>query len=289
MNLKISDYEMLNFADARLVLSEKGVTTINSSQMWTVLKEIKEAMADGELYKDELELDRLILGQDLPTVETKNFLNKIINLGKIERNPYYDDVWVVHDTTSDHAINMLSSEIATSHKLFKLDELDVNALTGKKVFIQLHFEKYNYETLHRLYFKIAAISTGSAISVSYFRGKYFSVSPPYIPEVGSPCHFCEIDRVANLESEIRTRHTWSGALRFCRKNGAAVPSPQLSLLRQCFCIGLLANRINVYTSRNFGRRHQDSAFCLATVNLNTGFISEEKIPHWPLCACLGER
>ena len=150
--------------------------------------------------------------------------------------------------------------------------------------------EYNYTKIKDLYFKLAALSPQSAISVAYFTGTNFCISQPYIHEIGNPCHFCTIDRLSSYESTTESKNAWSKLLSFCRLKELAIPSKKLTLLQKNLALGLLIQQIKLYTEDDSNLKYQDSALQSASIDLTNGSISEDSAPHWFLCRCLrGEK
>lgn len=283
MIIRIHNYELLNFENTRIILSERGISNIKSSKLWTALQEIKE-LSDIAITEDQL--DKIIQNQHLPKEETKTFLEGILKINNRVQPDYFEQALIIVDKSTNSAYTLLSSELAISHKLIFITDFDEHRIKDKKYFIHFHCEEYNYELLQEKYFKAAIAAPQSALSVSYFTKKTFVVSQAYIPEIGSPCHFCGIDRIINYEQNSSSNNNWSKLLNFCKTRKVPIPKVKTTLLQESLAIGLLAQKINFYTKSNDQRRHQDSVFSSSIMKLHNGSVTEEQIPHWPIRQCL---
>ncbi|MBX8486540.1 McbB family protein [Pseudomonas cichorii] len=287
MLLKIFNYEMLNFENQKLIISEKGISKINSDPLWSVLRELQESQ---ERTITEATLDELINKNNLPHPDTRNFLNTALNIQNHLKNPYIEEVLIIHNLSSATSLEkILSEEVTRKCTIIPISKLNTERLKNKRAFVHFFCEPYDYHALHDKFFEIAEKSPQAALCVSYFTADSFCVSQPFIPETGSPCHFCAIDRISSYEDYTSSNNSWTKLLRFCKKNNIPAPSKEPSLLQRSLAYGLLAQRINFYTTQHMGRRHQDSVFSSVNINLHNGKITEETVPHWFLCKCLRDK
>lgn len=153
-------------------------------------------------------------------------------------------------------------------------------------FICIVCTKYDYQKLKALYFSLADSTSQSAISVVYLNGNILRIDQPYIASIGNPCHFCLIDRQLNYEKCSGTRNSWSALLKFCIERNTALPSQKLSLMQRNLAMDALIQKIKFHTEDNQGFKYQDNVLSSMAVDLNTGSISEDPIPHWHSCSCL---
>lgn len=287
MHLKIHNYEMLNFESQKLIISEKGISKINSDPLWSVLRELQESQ-DGTIT--DAALNELIIKNELPNPTTRNFLNTAIKIQNHLKNPYFEEVLIIHNLKNATPLSkILSEEVTRKCKIIPISKLNIERLKNKRIFLHFFCEQYDYHTLHNNFFEISEKLPQAALCVSYFTADSFCVSQPFIPETGSPCHFCAIDRISSYEDYTSSNNSWTKLLRFCKKNSIVTPAKELSLLQRSLAYGLLVQRINFYTTQHMSRRYQDSVFSSATINLHTGEITEEIVPHWFLCTCLRDK
>jgi McbB family protein len=146
--------------------------------------------------------------------------------------------------------------------------------------------RYDYHSLKASYFKIANNAANTAIMVAHYMPEHYYVSQPYVPEIGNACHFCQMDRLLYYEENKKSKNNWSQLLRFSHQKNAGIPDRRHTQLQRSLAVGLLTARINLFTSHTSAKRHQDSALSSASINLSTGKIDEEIVPHWTLCQCL---
>lgn len=282
--IRIYNYEMLNFNSEKIIISEKGISKINSPLLWNALLDLKSII--GNDIHDE-HLDKLIEKHDLPTNDTKSFLKTIVRFNTRTVDKYYDETFIIHDSDdARHMMKTIANEFEKKPTFIRFNELTIEKIKHEKNFFHFYCENYDYSNLKSTYFKLAEALPMSAFSVSHFTTHSFSFSQPYIPEIGNPCHFCEVDRACHYEEINAGSNSWIKLLQFGKERNISIPEKKPSSLHKALAFGLLNQRINLYTNNRGGCRYQDSIFSAAKINLNDGRITEENIPHWYLCRCL---
>jgi McbB family protein len=285
MTIKICNYEILNFDDDRILISEKGIHKINNSKLWDALSEIN-SLTDKEIENNEL--SEIIARHGLPHDSTVDYLKKTLKIREALNLAPYEKVIIIHDLSNAKRLECHAhNEIIKDCEIFQTRNFEPETIRNTKNFFVLLAEKYNYQKLSELYFKIATLAPQSAICVAYSISDCYCVSQPYIPEIGNPCHFCGLDRLIDYETRLKSNSSWASLLHFCKGKGINIPVKKKTFLQDSMAFGLIFQRVNLYTSPGSARRHQDSVLASATMNLTTGLISEEIISHWFLCKCLG--
>lgn len=286
MNLTIHEYELSYFPNEEIIISKKGIMKINSPKLLKLLERLKKTKRT--VIKKQI-LDNMLKRLDLDPHETFNYLENIAVVTKIEGDIYFENIIIAHDWHDATEIeSVMISEIKSPFEIHKISRLLVTLSNKNRCFINIVCTQYNYAELKSLYFSIAAASPRSAICISYFSESHFCISQPYIPVVGNPCHFCNIDRAIDYENRRSSYSNWWKLLSFFKDRNTSMPRKKLTLLQRNFALGAVAKKINLHTQRrgeNF--RHQDSALMSMSIDLNNGLIREESIPHWLMCDCLG--
>lgn len=282
MKLSIQNYEILNFNQDHIVVSDKGVSRIKSPSLLEVLKKLKDrsSITDDELYN-------LFNEHDLNKEEAYSSLEETINLRVENQSKYFDNVIVAHDWDDPSGFErMLNSELTTDSLVCPLSELQQQIVKNSRQFIAIVCNNYNYNTLKTLYFRIASDAPESAINVSYVNGQHYIIGQPFIPVTGSPCHFCTIDRLVSHEMYKSSKNTWSRLLNFCRERYMPIPASPLNLYQKSLVIGVLAQKIKLMTGTSDSYRYQDNILHQTTISLSNGQIAESTISHWSMCDCL---
>jgi McbB family protein len=283
MLITISNYEIMNFENDNLIFSEKGISKITSRPLWNALLEIKQSQPQ---MTQEC-LDEIFNRHELPVQSTKAFVEKIITIREQHKKPWLEKVAILYDPGLPYDFEgIIGSELKRPIQFHHDAESLLKESATHKQYINIFCTAYNYSKTKDLYFKLAALSPKSAISISYFTGASFCVSQPYINEIGNPCHFCTMDRICSYENTTRSRNSWSKLLSFCRPKNLTLPSKKLTLLQINLALGLLTKQIKLYTESDSNFRYQDNALQSVSIDLISGSISEDPTSHWFLCKCL---
>ena len=282
--IRIYNYELLNFNNEKIIISEKGISKINSSSLWNTLLDL-QSIVENDIQDEHL--DQLIEKHDLPIDETKSFLQSIVRFNVRTVENYYDEVFIIHDMNDVGQMKKtIGDEFERKPTFIHFNEFAIDKVKQERNFIHFHCENYNYSNLKSTYFRLAGALPMSAFSVSHFTNNSFNFSQPYLPEISNPCHFCEVDRACHYEEVNAGSNNWIKLLQFGKERKISVRVKNPSALHKALALGLLSQRIKLYTNNRGGSRYQDSIFSAAKINLNDGRITEENIPHWYLCRCL---
>jgi len=282
MNLRIHNYEILHFPSEDLVISEKGISRITSQALITALNAIKKCNA---LHTSKTELTEILIKYDLNTETTFDFLEKILVIKKSMTDSYFEKIIIIHDWGNELK-NHLSPEISHPIEFYNFPQSQPKLEGSKKYFIFILCKNYSYAPLKNLYFEIAHQAPTSATSIGVVIGNTFTISPPYLFEIGNPCHFCHIDRLEQNDLISPVNNSWSRLLRFCKSQEKPLPLKNLTLLQQSLIFGSIIKHIDLYTKQGTAQRHQDSLFQISHTSLNNGTITEEPLSHWYMCDCL---
>lgn len=283
MNIKICNYEILNFDNFNLVMSEKGLSTITSSP-------ILEALTELEQYREveipATKLHEVLAARRINTPDVLTFLKKCLTIIERPKQKPYEKIVIIHDTDYEQqSLNLLKSELVGNATFCSLSRLEISDFKDKTNLIIFLTHDYNYAALKSMYFKIANTAPKSGILIAHYTPDHYCVSQPYFQEIGNPCHFCHIDRLLNYEEKQHSQNNWSQLLKFSSEHGCRIPNKKKSQLQKALAMGMLASRIKLYSGLSPSRRHQDTVLASASINLINGRINEEVIPHWVLCKC----
>ncbi|MGY2182750.1 McbB family protein [Pseudomonas agarici] len=283
MNINIHNYEILNFPNEDLVVSEIGISRINSKSLLNALKTIK-IRDQCNISKEEI--NDILIENGLDSSAAFSFLEKILYIKKPISDYFFKKTVIIHDFYNADLKEILTTELSlpVDYQNFPKNKLHLK-ITDRYFFFIL-CKNYDYTQLKKLYFEIASGAPQSSISVGTMIGNFFSISPPYIPEIGNPCHFCNVDRLEiNTQSNQRDNN-WVRLFNFFKDRSSPIPSCKHSLLQKNIIFGAIADHINFYTTPGHEIRHQDSMFLTSYIDIQKGLITEENIPHWFMCDCL---
>lgn len=282
MNIRISEYELIEINGTNVLMSEKGLSTVTSPPLLEVLRDLMPYM---DIAIPRAMLHERLEHRSINTLEAEDFLKSHLNISEMPKRAPFEKVIIAHQYEEELNHSIIKNEIHTTTEFVKFDELEKRRVGECRNFIVILCNRYSYNSLKSLYFKIATSTPQHAIMVAHYMPEHYYVSQPYIPEIGNACHFCHMDRLLSYEEKKKSRNTWSQLLKFSRQKNAGIPERPHTELHRAMAVGLLTARINLYTSHTPVKRHQDSALSSASINLSTGKIDEEIVPHWMLCQC----
>jgi len=282
MQLSISNYEILNFQNDNIVLSENGITKIKSDSLFDVIKAIH---AKKSITKHEL--DDLFGAHRLDSTEAYEALKKIIKIDQIAEY-YFEKITVAYNWDFDIQLeNILKEELPCEFNVCHFDDLISNTNESYKYLVVLLCEQYNYQDLKNLYFAFVSKHPDSAISVGYCKGNTYVISQPFIPDMGNACHFCSIDKLLNNEYYKNSTNSWSKLLKFCHERETSIPGQTMSLFQKTLVFGATVQKIKTVTGLGRVYRFQDNILTETTISLNDGSVSESAASHWCMCDCIG--
>ncbi len=282
MNLNIHNYEILNFPSYDLLVSRRGISKINSPSLSAALSQLQ-----GNSNISQAHLNEVLVKHGLDSTLAYEFLEKALFINNDLSNLYFEKTVVATDwEESSNLKSLLKSEVSTPLDVCKISDSLQNYILGKRCYLVILCERYDYDFLKKLYFYLAGSVPECAISICYRAGDTFCLSQPYLPRIGNPCHFCSVDRLINYEGYRETKNHWSKLLRFCKGEHIAVPANPLSLLQQSLVVGSLIKKIKLFSGLGSEGRYQDNILQETLVDLNSSSVREVSISHWYMCDCL---
>jgi len=283
MNISIHNYEILNFPKENLIVSEIGVSKISSPSLLNALKTIKNRN-QSNISKEEI--NDILVENGLDSEAAFSFMEKALLIKKSIHEYYFKKIIFIHNLNDEAVENILTSEICLPVEFHHISSTTRKLDNNSRDFIFILCKDYDYGRLKKLYFEMASTAPQSALSVGTMIGNFFCISPPYIAEIGNPCHFCNVDRL-EFNDQLNPRDSsWIKLFTFFKDRNSPIPSSQHTLLQKSLIFGAVANHINFYTTSKNESCHQDSLFLTSYVDISKGLITEENLSHWFMCDCL---
>ncbi len=282
MKLHISDFQMININEHTIVISEKGVTKIQSRPLIHALHKLRTLTSTSHTKKYVL---NLLEKFELNAGEAFTFLEKILNIHYPSADPYFKHIIIAHEWDREFE-DTLASELHSTLKIYPINRHLLENVSLPESLIIIAPKKYNHQKTKHIYFEIAKRQPTSCICIAMRTGDYFYVSQPYLPTLGSPCHFCNFDNIIHAERVRPTTNNWSSLLNFCTDSHVTLPEQQFTRLQSALATGLLLEKIKLWTRPGYGHRSQDRIMLASFINLFNGHVTEEHITHWQMCDCL---
>jgi McbB family protein len=281
MKLSLYNYELLNFAGANAIISEKGIARIDSPAMFKLLKELKTVE-----HISKAELDALSSSHNLDPTDAYDFLKTAIRIEGEKDIHHFNSILIAHDWGETSNLEKILSGEIENLKVCDLQNFAPSSLNGQGHYVIILCSRYNYTAIKNLYFNIAKQWPTSAISVCYGNADLFYLSQPYIQSIGNPCHFCTVDKLISNEMHSSSNNTWTKLLDFCKAQSIDLPSAKLTLLQKSLLLGAIARAIRLVSGTSITRKYQDNILQGTTINISNGQITQVSATHWHSCDCL---
>ncbi|WP_081645828.1 McbB family protein [Litchfieldella anticariensis] len=279
MPLVIEGFDLLYKGQSTILISNKGITKINSAKMVSFLDSIR---AEGDIEESEFNCRAKAYG--IESQSAKDFIGHSIGL-KEAKDYYFEKTIIISQSESQVLRSAIDDELKQDVE-WRTHSDDLSGF-GPRSFFFISGLPYDYRRIKSTFFNLAECYPSSAICVGYLEKKEYVISSPHIPELGNPCHFCEIERTLNHEKGVPSKNDWSKLLTFCREYELEAPTLNLSLMEKAYISGAISRKINLHTHTFKTYRYQDSCLPQCRTDLTNGTYREEVIPHWYLCDCIG--
>ncbi|MGB8665716.1 MAG: McbB family protein, partial [Serratia inhibens] len=150
-----------------------------------------------------------------------------------------------------------------------------------------HFENYQPEIIQAVYTKFEK-KPGVAFIQSYYLKESFRIDGVYSPTLGTPCHFCHIDRWLNREEKSfrRNEMSWANLLQLLKKHQMSLPALALSESERGFSQHLIKRRLQELVGTSLVKSHVDTFMSSVSADLITCVLSKEPVIHWQACGCV---
>lgn len=283
MQIRINNYEILNFDTDTLLYSEKGITKIHSPNLERALRAIKETHLPETTTG---QLNRVFQEHNLEPDEVLEFLKQVLTISQIKENPYFNKAHIYHDwEITSELTKYITKNTNATISLTKLN-YDTPIIPAQKTFFVLSSLTLNPSKLRDLYFKTCRENTDCAICIGFISGNCFHLTEPFVPEIGNPCAFCVIDRIISYETQRPGFSLWTKMLNFCQTNRISLPPQPLDPLQLTLILSAIVKSITTLTTSQPRKVTQDSTLQSTTLNLESGFITKQSTSHWLMCECL---
>lgn len=284
MELRISEFQIVELDPFTIIISEKGVVKIKSIPLVKALYELNQCTLQPTFTTKKYILE-ILEKYSLPPEETFLFLEQILTFQKKELTPYFAQIIIAHDW-DDEFEKTLTEELPSPIRTHKINKKLMDEISSPETFILIMPKDPHHHELKKIYYSIAFKYPKSALCVAMRIADFFYVSQPYLPELGTPCHFCNIDKISHTERVRPSANSWFSLLNFCHDHDLAAPKQTYTRLQRSLAIGLILERLKLWTYPGYGHRTQDRITSAAYINLLNGQTTEEQVAHWAMCECL---
>lgn len=251
------------------------------------MKKILESLQTIRGTISESCLDELLDNEDIDKDKGKEFLVTTGVINKTKASALWEHSVIITDVPNlfvNAQDQWKTDGIVVSHIM---DVKHINVDLTESTLIWLHLEEYQPEIIQAVYAKFANIS-GVAFIQSYYLKETFRIDGVYSPSLGTPCHFCHIERWLNREEKSfrRNEMSWANLLQLLKKNQMSLPALALSESERGFSQHLIKRRLQELIGTSLVKSHVDTFMSSVSADLITCVLSKEPVIHWQACSCL---
>ncbi|EGI5590868.1 McbB family protein [Salmonella enterica subsp. enterica serovar Butantan] len=251
------------------------------------MKKVLESLQTLRGIISESNLDELLDSEVIDKEKGKEFLVTTGVINKMTASSLWDNSVIITDVPQDFSNareQWLADGILVSHIT---DVKDTNFDLSDSTLIWLHLEKYQPEIIKSVYTKFEN-NQGVAFIQSYYLKEAFRIDGVYSPVLGTPCHFCHIERWLNREEKSfrRNEMSWANLLQLLKKHQMSLPALALSESERGFSQHLIKRRLQELIGTSLVKSHVDTFMSSVSADLITCVLSKEPVIHWQACGCL---
>lgn len=251
------------------------------------MKKVLENLQTRRGIISESFLDELLEGEVIDKDKGKEFLVTTGVINKTKASALWENAVIISDVPQhfSYARDQWKSDgILVSHVI---DVKNNNFDLSDSTLIWLHLERYQPEIIKEIYIKFEN-NPGVAFIQSYYLKEAFRIDGVYSPVLGTPCHFCHIERWLNREEKSfrRNEMSWANLLQFLKKYQMSLPALALGETERGFSQHLIKRRLQELIGTSLVKGHVDSLMSSISADLITCILSKEPVIHWQACGCL---
>jgi McbB family protein len=147
--------------------------------------------------------------------------------------------------------------------------------------------EYSKNIIANIYRELRKVD-GISLVTAYFSGQKFYVDSPYIPESGTPCHFCHAQWELRISKQGKKHNSMFHLLKQFENHGLdRVPIGSVYLSQMPIALSFLASRLSLYLDTGTPQKlvHFENLLNRCSLNLTEFTVAEAVASHWPGCSC----
>lgn len=251
------------------------------------MKKILENLQTQRGIISESYLDELCDSEAIDKENAKEFLVTTGVMNKTTSSALWEHVVLISDVPHlfREAQEQWKADGISLARVTDVKQLDFDL--PSPTLIWLHFENYNPEIIRDVYTKFEN-NHGISFIQSYYLKESFRMDGVYSPALGTPCHFCHIERWLNREEKSfrRNEMSWANLLQLLKNNQMSLPALALSQSERGFSQHLIKRRLQELVGTSLVKTHVDTFMASVSVDLITCVLSKEPVIHWQACGCV---
>lgn len=156
----------------------------------------------------------------------------------------------------------------------------------KSYLVWIHLETYSSAIIRAVYQSFLHVINVAFVQ-SYYQKEIFRIDGVYSPQLGTPCHFCYIERWLNREEKSfrRNEMSWANLLTLLQTCDLGLPAIALSETERGFSLHLIKRRLQELAGNSLVKVHVDTLMSSVSTDLITCVLNREPVIHWHACDC----
>lgn len=281
--LNVLPFEIVSRKNKSLLITYLSSVDITHEGMKRILENLKANR--GVITEDHL--FGLLNNENVGVEKGREFLIATGVLSETKKPSLWENVVIISDVPClfENAKNTWKADGINIEAVFDIHQQEY--AFPSNTLIWMHFEKYRPDVIQSFYEKLIK-KQGVGFIQSYYLKESFRIDGVYSPSLGTPCHFCHMDRWLNREEKSFRRNelSWFNLLQLLRNQQAALPALALSDSERGFSQHLIKRRLQELTGISLVKSHVDTFMSSVSADLITCIIHKEPVIHWQACACV---
>lgn len=153
----------------------------------------------------------------------------------------------------------------------------------------MHIESYCNDLIRNVY-NIFKLMKNVAFIQSYYQKEIFRIDGVYSSHLGTPCHYCHMERWLNREiKRVGQNHlSWGNLRSLLKENCMPLPPIGLTSTEREFSRHLIIRSLQELVGNSLVHLHVDTFLSSVSTDLITCIIKREPVIHWYACDCNGD-
>ncbi|TSH78705.1 McbB family protein [Pantoea sp. paga] len=280
--LNVLPFEIISRKNKSLLITYLSSVDVAHEGMKRILKPSVNRGIISESY-----LLNLLASENIEEEKGKDFLVTTGVVNQTKNSALWESALIVSDAAHvfDGVKEQWIADGINIHDVRESDQLEFELPAN--TLLWMHFENYQPEIIKSLYSKFEK-KTGAGFIQSYYLKESFRIDGVYSPVLGTPCHFCHIERWLNREEKSfrRNEMSWANLLQLLRSHQIALPALALSNSERGFSQHLIKRRLQELIGIPLITSHVDTFMSSVSTDLITCVLNKEPVIHWQACGCV---
>lgn len=281
----IMPFEIISRKEKSLLISYLSSVDLSHEGMIKALEVLKQSI--GEYGENEL--NTLLENNDIPIKSGKDFLisNGIITPSISTQKNIWETVAFFTDIEDDFNEAKLEWKM-DGIEIFNVYNInDLPSFLPENTLIWVHLETYLPRIIKKIYDEFDSINNVAFVQ-SYYQKELLRIDGVYSPKLGTPCHFCHMERWLKREEKSFGKNdtSWANLLLLLQEHDIGLPAICLGTSDKGFSRHVIRRRLQELIGNPLVKLHVDTFMTSVSMDLLTCEMSREPVIHWHACDCV---